>query len=280
MSCSKSKEKKNSERLIELVKGRTQLAPQPTLELYGFGITSNNNRDTASVSPTSGSQVLCDEIPLCHPFVKWAGGKGQILTQLYALAPSKFDRYFEPFLGGGALFFYLISNINKRFAAYLSDINPELINSYIVVKDNDEKLIILLTQYEIEYNKAPEEYYYKLRRNDRSSDKIERAAQFIALNKTCFNGLYRVNQKGDFNVPRGKYKNPRICDSNNLRNLSVALRQHLYLSTYQADKAHCIGLISCRYTPCSNCSTCSWANFASRWINSLNTLTRRSHRSC
>src|ERR687887_1974100 len=148
--------------------------------------------------------VLNDKMPLCYPLVKWAGGKTQLLSQLYALAPPEFDRYFEPFLGGGALFFYLISDKNKRFTAYLSDINSELINSYIAVKDNVEKLIKYLKRDEIGYKKAPAEYYYKLRSKDNLSDYTQRAARFIALNRTCYNGLYRVNRSGKFNVPLGK----------------------------------------------------------------------------
>src|SRR5919197_749036 len=96
----------------------------------------------------------------------------------------------------------------------------------LAIKDNVQKLIILLTQHELEYNKAPEEYYYKLRDNYNirsCSDRIERAAQFITLNKTCFNGLYRINNQGLFNVPWGKYIDPLICDSTNLRNVSLAL---------------------------------------------------------
>jgi DNA adenine methylase len=113
---------------------------------------------------TESSYVLQDKMPLCYPFVKWAGGKTQLLSQLDSLAPAEFNRYFEPFLGGGALFFYLISTKNKRFIAYLSDINSELINSFISVKDNVEKLIKLLKVYEIKYKRTPSEYYYKLRR--------------------------------------------------------------------------------------------------------------------
>jgi DNA adenine methylase len=154
---------------------------------------------------TENSYVLQDKMPLCYPFVKWAGGKTQLLSQLYALAPAEFDRYFEPFLGGGALFFYLISAKNKRFTAYLSDINSELINSYIAVKDNVEKLIKLLKLHEIKYKRAPSEYYYKLRDKDKLTDDVEKAARFIALNRTCYNGLYRVNRNGKFNVPLGKY---------------------------------------------------------------------------
>jgi DNA adenine methylase len=171
------------------------------------------------------SHVLHDKMPLCYPFVKWAGGKTQLLAQLYALAPPEFHRYFEPFLGGGAMFFYLISDKNKRFTAYLSDINSELINSYIAVKDNAEKLIKFLKRHEIGYKKAPTEYYYKLRSNDKlANNDTQRAARFIALNRTCYNGLYRVNRNGVFNVPLGKYKSPLICNSSNLRNVSLALR--------------------------------------------------------
>lgn len=170
------------------------------------------------------SHVVADKMPLCYPFVKWAGGKTQLLSQLYALAPAEFNRYFEPFLGGGAMFFYLISEKNKRFTAYLSDINSELIYSYIAVRDNVEKLIKFLKRHEIGYKKSPAEYYYKLRNNNHKlADVTERAARFIALNRTCYNGLYRVNRHGTFNVPWGKYKRPLICNSNNLRNVSLSL---------------------------------------------------------
>ena len=168
--------------------------------------------------------VLHDKMPLCYPFVKWAGGKTQLLSQLDSLAPAEFNRYFEPFLGGGALFFYLISTKNKRFIAYLSDINSELINSFISVKDNVEKLIKLLKVHEIKYKRIPSEYYYKLRSKDKLSYYTQRAARLIALNRTCYNGLYRVNRNGKFNVPLGKYKNPVICNISNLRNVSLALR--------------------------------------------------------
>ena len=111
--------------------------------------------------------------------MKWAGGKRQLLWQLYPLAPVKFDRYIEPFLGGGALFLHLISQKSRRLTAYISDINSELINVYLAVKDHIEKLIKLLKQYEIEYNQAPEEYYYKLRscyNLGASCDKLEKAS--------------------------------------------------------------------------------------------------------
>jgi DNA adenine methylase len=160
----------------------------------------------------------------CYPFVKWAGGKSQLLAELDSMIPSKFNRYFEPFLGGGAMFFHLISDRNMRFGAYLSDINAELITAYKVVKNNVRELIELLKRHQREYNKNPSEYYYKLRDEIKPVTDIERTARFIALNKTCFNGLYRVNRSGIFNVPMGKYKNPLICDTRNLENISKALR--------------------------------------------------------
>ena len=162
-------------------------------------------------------------LPSVYPFVKWAGGKTQLLQQLYALAPSKFGRYFEPFLGGGAFFFYLLSKRDNRFVSFLSDVNSELINSYEMVKMNPDKLIRLLNEHEARYLESPSEYYYQLRDFHRSRNNIERAARFIALNRTCYNGLYRVNNKGSFNVPWGKYKDPIICDRKNLRNLSIVL---------------------------------------------------------
>jgi DNA adenine methylase len=167
-----------------------------------------------------------------HPFVKWAGGKGQLLSELNRMIPTQFNTYFEPFLGGGAMFFYMMS-IGMRFNACLSDINAELITAYRAVKDNVKEVIRLLQKYETEYKryrpycKEQQKYYFQLRnaRNNNlpwSSD-VEIASRLIALNKTCFNGLYRVNRRGEFNVPPGKYKNPLICDSSNLENVSKVL---------------------------------------------------------
>jgi DNA adenine methylase len=159
-----------------------------------------------------------------YPFVKWAGGKTQLLSELDRVIPSEFDRYFEPFLGGAALFFHLISNRKLSFSSYLSDLNSELIITYKIVKDNVSELLQLLKQYEAAYKSAPFGYYYELRDKLKPINDIEKAARFITLNKTCYNGLYRVNRSGIFNVPIGRYKNPLICDSNNLQNVSRALR--------------------------------------------------------
>jgi DNA adenine methylase len=122
------------------------------------------------------------------------------------------------------MFFHVISNKNIQFTAYLSDVNEELINTFNVVKNHVEKLIEVLKNHEVEYIKNPSEYYYELRADIKSANDIQRAARFITLNKTCYNGLYRVNKKGIFNVPIGRYKNPVICDSDNLKKVSVALR--------------------------------------------------------
>ena len=159
-----------------------------------------------------------------YPFVKWAGGKNQLLNELDSLIPSKFNSYFEPFLGGGAMFFHLVSDKNLTFTAYLSDTNEELIKTYKVVKESVEELIEVLTEHQKEYDKNPSEYYYRLRDAIQTRNDVEIAARFITLNKTCYNGLFRVNKNGKFNVPRGRYKNPSICNSRNLKNVSSALR--------------------------------------------------------
>lgn len=160
--------------------------------------------------------------PKCRPFIKWAGGKWQLLPQISKFIPSYFERYFEPFAGGGAMYFYL-SGLGANFSAYLSDLNGELINAYQVLKTSPEKLVAVLRYNEEAYRKGGEEYYYKLRGTN-SSNKLEKAARFIALNKTCYNGLYRVNKAGRFNVPFGRYQKPQICDSKNLLNVGKLLR--------------------------------------------------------
>ena len=155
----------------------------------------------------------------CKPFLKWAGGKTQLLPELMERIPRNYNHYFEPFIGGGAMFFAL-----QPPQATLSDINPDLINLYQVVRDSVEALIEDLSTHI--YQK---EYFYQLRNRDRSPDfkhwtAIQKASRLIYLNKTCFNGLYRVNSKGQFNVPFGRYTNPKICHADNLRACSQALQ--------------------------------------------------------
>jgi DNA adenine methylase len=158
-----------------------------------------------------------------RPFVKWAGGKGQLLSELNKTIPRQFNTYFEPFLGGAAMFLHLASK-NMISIAYLSDTNEELIKAFKVVRDRVREVIEALNQHQKGYDKNPSEYYYRLRDEIQPRNYVEIAARFIALNKTCFNGLYRVNQNGKFNVPMGEYKKPLICDSSNLKNVSSVLR--------------------------------------------------------
>lgn len=173
-----------------------------------------------------------------RPFVKWAGGKGSLIPQLnnfypYELKNGIIERYIEPFVGGGAVLIDILQKYDVQ-EAYAFDINIDLINSYNVIKNNVEDLITNLKQMETEYlqleqeerknyfyNKRDEYNNYTLKENEQN---IQRAAQFIYLNRTCFNGLYRVNKAGKFNVPMGSHKNPTICDEENLRNLSKLIQ--------------------------------------------------------
>jgi DNA adenine methylase len=162
-----------------------------------------------------------------QPFIKWVGGKKGVLKQILPLFPKQFNNYYEPFVGGGAVFFELFSRgLLKDKKIILSDINSELINTYNVVRDNPHELILNLEKYKYQHNK---EFYYKIRDLDRVEEynklsNLEKATRFIYLNKTCFNGLYRVNKKGYFNTPIGSYKNPNIADKYTLLNASEALQ--------------------------------------------------------
>lgn len=155
---------------------------------------------------------------LPRPFLKWAGGKSKLIKQYLTHLPAEntYKNYYEPFLGGGAVFFYL-----QPSNAILTDINVELITTYRCVRDNLQELIYLLKEHE---GKHSRDYYYSVRANSVKTD-LEKAARLIYLNKTCFNGLYRVNSQGKFNVPLGKYKNPNICPEDLLIAASKALCQ-------------------------------------------------------
>lgn len=173
------------------------------------------------------------------PFLKWAGGKSQLLNDIRNLYPDglgkTITKYAEPFVGGGAVLFDILSSYNMK-EIYISDINKELINTYCVVRDDVDSLLSLLHQLEKEYlpldHDQRKDYYIKKRArfnelkmiNDVEKELVETAALMIFLNRTCFNGLYRVNKSGRFNVPIGAYKKPRICDSENLRLISSALQ--------------------------------------------------------
>ena len=170
------------------------------------------------------------------PFLKWVGGKGQLINEIEKLLPidgeKVLTKYAEPMVGGGALLFSILSKYDFE-ELYISDINAELINAYIVVRDNIALLVEKLTEMQAVFlpmNENGRKYFYYNARDKFNAlqlsqeTAVEKAALFIFLNKTCFNGLYRVNKKGQFNVPMGAYKNPTICDENNLRNISNALQ--------------------------------------------------------
>ncbi|MEG3933383.1 MULTISPECIES: DNA adenine methylase [unclassified Microcoleus] len=158
---------------------------------------------------------------LPRPFLKWAGGKTRLIGQYQPYFPEKFTTYYEPFLGGGAVFFYLAQQ-HPGLQAVLTDINPELINAYRCVRDKVEELIELLFDHQSEHSKDNKDYYYSVRSRSYTTD-TEKAARLIYLNKTCYNGLYRENSKGEFNVPIGRYKNPNICQADLLRSVSSLL---------------------------------------------------------
>ncbi|AFY87089.1 DNA adenine methylase [Chroococcidiopsis thermalis] len=165
------------------------------------------------------------QLSLPRPFLKWAGGKSQLISQYIPYFPQKFATYYEPFLGGGAVFFYLYGvtrndKPTQKFPAVLTDINPELVNVYCCVRDRVEELIELLARHQEQHDR---DYYYRVR-SQFTGTPVEMAARLIYLNKTCFNGLYRENSKGEFNVPMGKYKNPTICNAELLRLVSVSLQ--------------------------------------------------------
>jgi DNA adenine methylase len=153
------------------------------------------------------------------PFLKWAGGKGALLHEILPRLPSKINTYYEPFLGGGAVFFALASEARFK-RAILSDANEELALTYGTLRDFPDPLVQVLKRHVYD-----EDHYYAVRGiNSKKLGPPARAARFIYLNRTCFNGLYRVNKKGEFNVPFGRYTNPTICDEPALRLVSASLQ--------------------------------------------------------
>lgn len=169
---------------------------------------------------------------MVRPFLKWVGGKGRVIAQLEQYFPKSFNNYFEPFVGGGAVFFHLNSNI-----ATINDINKTLMDSYANVRDHVEPLIKELRTLEEQYHSLDEEarkvIFYQIRsefNTIKNKNTIRRTTLLIFLNKTCFNGMYRENRRGEFNVPFGRYHNPKICDEINLRAVSKQLKNTTVLS--------------------------------------------------
>lgn len=171
------------------------------------------------------------------PFLKWAGGKGQLIKEIetyYPFIDSNIKKYAEPFVGGGAVLFDILNKYDLE-EVYISDINKELINTYLVIRDDVEELIELLYKFQNEFiplNDEQRKSYYMEKREKyntieikNNKKNIDKAGLMIFLNKTCFNGLYRVNKRGFFNVPMGSYKNPLICDEKNLLIVSQKLKK-------------------------------------------------------
>lgn len=170
------------------------------------------------------------------PFIKWVGGKGQLITQLEALLPIDLRQkeditYIEPFVGGGAMLFHMLQTYKNIKRAIINDINPDLITCYNTVRNNPDELIRSLASIQEDYyamttEEAKKAYYLRMRDrfNTKPSDHIENTTLFFFLNRTCFNGLYRVNKAGKFNVPYGRYKRPLICDADTIHADSLLLR--------------------------------------------------------
>lgn len=160
---------------------------------------------------------------LAQPFLKWAGGKRQLLSIIREYVPKSYSQYYEPFVGAGAVLFSL-----QPKKSVINDTNSALINCYRVIKDNPEELVKLCDEHRKNNSK---EHYYQLREQDRKDDfanrsSVERAARIIYLNKTCFNGLFRVNSSGQFNVPYGNYSNPVVADPSVIKSVSAYLNQN------------------------------------------------------
>ncbi|MBN1960773.1 MAG: DNA adenine methylase [Deltaproteobacteria bacterium] len=169
---------------------------------------NSNHAVTSTVSSIS-------QLQHARPFLKWAGGKTQLIPEILARFPKVFRKYHEPFMGGGAVFFALAPN-----RAILSDINADLVDTYRAIRDEPEAVISALQRHQV-----TEADYYRVRSQKRGElSLVAAAARTIYLNRTCYNGLYRVNLKGEFNVPFGRYANPTICNSENLYLASLALQ--------------------------------------------------------
>ena len=176
------------------------------------------NLDNSLISDTKTDIVKINRSIQPKPFVKWLGGKRSIMKELLKHIPKDIKDYYEPFVGGGALFFEIYNMVDF---SYLSDLNVDLIVAYNIIKSNPQDLIERLKVYQEKHN---EEHYYLTRKLQALEQPVENSARFIYLMKTCYNGLYRVNKKNEFNTPIGSYENPIICDEANLFLVSKALK--------------------------------------------------------
>ena len=217
-----------------------------------------------------------------RPFVKWAGGKRSLISQLEEQLPADFDKwkdvtYIEPFVGGGAMLFYMLQQYPNIKHAVINDINSDLTTCYQTIRDNTEELIKSLREiqeayYSMQTEETRKEFYLTVRDryNEKDLDAIENTTKFIFLNRTCFNGLYRVNKKGLFNVPFGKYSNPQICDETTIRADSELLKRVEILTgdfeeTFRYAKGNTFFYFDPPYRPLSD--TSSFNDYAKEAFN-------------
>lgn len=216
------------------------------------------------------------------PFIKWVGGKAQLIEQLDSYLPADFDNlenvtYIEPFVGGGAMLFYMLQKYPNIKTAVINDINPDLTMCYQMVRDNPEDIISSLMSVQTDYKSLKTEedkrnYYLKVRDiyNQKNLNPVENTTLFFFLNRTCFNGLYRVNKKGLFNVPFGKYVNPQICDEATIRGDSKLLKNVKILTgdfekTFNYADGNTLFYFDPPYRPLSN--TSSFNDYAQETFN-------------
>lgn len=216
------------------------------------------------------------------PFIKWVGGKSQLIEQLDAQLPANFDNwknvtYIEPFVGGGAMLFYMLQQYPNIHHAVINDVNPDLTTCYRTVRDNPEELIASIMDIQNAYNalqteEARKEFFLAVRDryNEKNLDAIENTTKFFFLNRTCFNGLYRVNKNGLFNVPFGKYTNPQICDPMTIRKDSELLQRVEILtgdfeSTFRYAQGDTLFYFDPPYRPLSD--TSSFNDYAKETFN-------------
>ena len=216
------------------------------------------------------------------PFIKWVGGKSQLIEQLDAQLPADFDSledvtYIEPFVGGGAMLFYMLQHYPNINHAIINDINPDLTTCYRTVRDNPKELIASLQDIENTYlslntEEARKEFFMVVRNryNEKNLDPIENTTKFFFLNKTCFNGLYRVNKKGLFNVPFGRYSNPTICNPETILKDSELLQRVEILNgdfeeTFKYAQGNTLFYFDPPYRPLSD--TSSFNNYAKEAFN-------------
>lgn len=235
--------------------------------------------------PADIDALLTQTTSNIRPFLKWAGGKSQLLQEIAAYYPfqdKQFTKYAEPFVGGGAVLFDVLNRFSLE-AVYISDVNQDLINTYQVVRDHVDALVKLLNRFQVEFlpetNERRKKYYLRMRAQfndlkmadaDINAKQVERAALFLFLNRTCFNGLYRVNKKGAYNVPMGSYKHPLICDEENLRAVSQKLQNvQMVHGSYQMSRdfidAHTFAYFDPPYRPLT--ATASFTSYTAESFN-------------